>query len=440
MKALLDRVYTQSMDGRTNTCSLLYDILYLLHDPPAERIKGAQKPLRTTLDGSGTFVVSGTHTKEHSRQTKHSTRKKSRETWDLSNIFRHEIKVEWTTDASALTASGTERTATTTGSTHTSTTPATTAALMMHRTTRHVDHKKGCLLPDGCFRFWHVIDVATLLDLHDEIVRQESNESNDGKRVMQSAVENQPEKKQKGETRKIEQEVGFREKAAREVLQEEQEEQELARAAAMAAMAAAAAAAAAAASNVLENSKSSEEQEATDKKTTKGITKKSRTTDDDDNNNDANRSSTFFCGGREEIVERITADEPLLSHIRIRGQGDLGHAMRELLQLEAYESVHTTSRNSDNNSVGSNSGSGDRGGRGGRGGGEKSGSSGSSGSSGGSSRGSSRGSSAMFLSPLQRPLFKLSMRPDVLCLRLEWPSTNLLRTARITDAGRTFVW
>jgi hypothetical protein len=88
IKELLNRAYTHTMDGRTGTSSLLYDMLYMLHDPPEER--GSIKSLSSlNLSGGGdTFVVNDVSIGEGKRSKK-SSRKRPKETWDLSNMFRH---------------------------------------------------------------------------------------------------------------------------------------------------------------------------------------------------------------------------------------------------------------------------------------------------------------------------------------------------------------
>jgi len=360
LKSMLDRVYTQSMDGRTESCSLLFDLLYMLYDPPPENVE--KKSVLSGFNGGGSFFVDDRAHSMGRNNRRVTTRKRSRETWDLSNIFRHEVTVNWITpiDHNSTSLSSLEY-------------QEHQEKQLSHRTAKQLDKVHGCLLPNQCFRFWHVIDVATMLDLHDELSRQEYRDS------MTDFIDDleQQDKEQNKNNDVDSWKIKDAEDAddANDADTDGNDN-----------------------SNTIDvdideegkrnnNTETGNNTETKKKKEIEGTLNQENLATNDDNN-----SVTSFCFGREDIVEKIknttSQSTASSSNGRTRGQGDLGHVMRELLELEAY--VEKVKLGAMEKSI--------------------------------------------------RPSFTLNMRPDVLCIRLEWPSTNVLRSARMTNVGLHLVF
>jgi hypothetical protein len=412
--SMLNRVYTQTLDGRTESCSFLYDMLFLLYNPPSEN----EESVKISLQGFGfdgkasrahTFVVDDRlqHVggQRNSQRRKVSTRKRSRETWELANIFRHEVTAKWVAPTNVASLNVLEQNELERKSQQEHRT-------LSHRTSKQLDKAKGCLLPDQCFRFWHVIDVTTMLDLHDELSRQESRESmsDENKEKEEDEVvwkhalvksETPSNRSSNGDTT-ITAAAAAAERQGEVISSAEKQDAE----------------ARLTTKNGDEETSTSAVSNENDgtmaTKRTKDKDNNSTSTGNDDidsgrgrgsgsgsgsgsssnNKSNSSTSSSFCFSGREEIVERIvksssTSSSSSSSKRRIRGHGDLGHVMRELLELEAYvEKVKV---------------------------------------------GTMERSSA-------RPVFQLSMRPDVFCIRLEWPSAHLLRSARMSDVGRKLLF
>ena len=356
LKALLDRVYTQSMDGRTETCSLLYDVLYLLYSPPSEGSKQQGDVLRG-FQGSGSFIVDNrtmetttitmtTTTSEVGgvggrRKRDEKKKKKSRETWDLSNMFRYEVETSWVTPVEMPAFPGdTAITTTTTASSSSSAHNLSTKnqAALSHRTSRRQpDNRHGCLLPDQCFRFWHVIDVATMLSLHDAMKQEEAA-------------------------------AGAADTVDREENDEENDDWE---------------------ENEVEEA--DDEDDTTDNDDVDDDGRDMSTNVAATTGNSSSSSSVSLCfGGREnDLVRHIKTKSTSLSSSsstssstsssRVRGKNNLGHVMRELMEFEAYadQVQQGIMKNLEYTS--------------------------------------------------SQPLFRLKMRPEVLCIRLQWPSSQMLR-------------
>ena len=396
------RTKNYSMDGRIDTSSSLYEMMYMLYHPPDEQSQsfstlnssggesfvvnesddGSNNGSNNGSKGSSTNRNNGTDKGTRSPQ-KRPSRKRARETWDLSNLFRHKVNVEWSTEGGTADTNNDNRTPPHLAAPRGATTLDSSA--LMSRTPRQRNNRKGNLLPDHRFRFWHVIDVGVMLDLHDEIIVQQ--ESRDSMNDEQSKNKDREEE-----------ELGFREQAVRDVLKEEQEEAQKSLAEAMAAANAAALVAETKGrpqKDLVNDEKKQKFRDIYEQKIKRNIEEKTTTTTATTTTTiptttTATTANTFFCGGRENIIERITTDDDAKD--RVRGHGDLSHVMRELLQLEAYEKLQKKGRDDDSSNLS------------------------------------------------LRPMFKLEMRPDILCIRLEWPSTKSLRTARMSINGKKFIW